>query len=185
MQARRVSNWLGETATAVPSGDDTTLVLQLPEPEENRSPQPDSRPIGERLPSTRPIALDATYRVASRWLRRLEARERTEHRASREDGLDPSWICQDSRRYRYFARRRRRTAELDGQRAVIPGEVPADLGTHPWLVGLRTGRGAVRVVATSHNTGRRKGSDPGTHMITPAIAWSSKGERPHIGGSAP
>ena len=30
-------------------------------------------PIGERVPPTRPVALDATYRIAPRWLRRLEA----------------------------------------------------------------------------------------------------------------
>ena len=35
------------------------------------------------------------------------------------------------------------------------------------------GPGTVIAVTTSQTTGRRKAIEPGTHMITPAIAWSS------------
>src|SRR5262249_10544776 len=44
------------------------------------------RPARTRLPPTRPVALDATYRIVTRWRRRAEDREG--HRPAGEDGAD-------------------------------------------------------------------------------------------------
>jgi hypothetical protein len=38
------------------------------------------------------------------------------------------------------------------------------------------GRGGASVCTTSQMVGSRKATEPGTHMITPAIAWSSSAE---------
>src|SRR4030095_8881191 len=49
---------------------------------------------------------------------------------------------------------------------------------------IPTGRGPASALTMSQSTGNRKTREPATHMITPAIAWSSSAETPPIRGAA-